>query len=96
MTRVADLCRGSLEEIHLVTQGRPYLYYEEDNHMTVNIGPQRLPSQYMRRVIAAAIGIEDQWDWRKFPYRDKIEEFCNWYLKEATLKTAVSRQVAHH
>jgi ATP adenylyltransferase len=86
---------SSIEEIHSMTQGRPYLYFEADNCMTVSIGPQRLPSQYMRRVIAAAVGLDDKWDWRKNPYREKIERFCAWYLKEATFKTSESCRVVH-
>ncbi len=63
-----------------------YLYYEAREGVgEVYSCAQRLPSQLMRKLICNRLGIPTQWDWRKKPRRDVVEEFVNsWRYKFGT------------
>jgi diadenosine tetraphosphate (Ap4A) HIT family hydrolase len=54
----------SLRELGLATRNRSYLYYEDWSAGCWLFFPPFLPSQYMRRLIADALGISE-WDWRR-------------------------------
>lgn len=57
-----------------------YLYYEDINEKCYIINHQELPSQYLRKVIANSLNI-DTWNWREYPYFDKIDKTLNFYKK---------------
>ena len=53
----------SLRDLYAATGNRSYLYYEDDSAGRFVFFPEHLPSQYMRQLIAAELGMP-QWDWR--------------------------------
>jgi diadenosine tetraphosphate (Ap4A) HIT family hydrolase len=54
----------SISEIsQRVSPNSPYLYYEETNGQAWVCETERIPSQYIRKLLAESIGIES-WDWR--------------------------------
>lgn len=46
-----------------LTQNEPYLFLEENEKKYVCQSPVKLPSQFIRRVIAKELGKEEYWDW---------------------------------
>jgi len=46
-----------------VSPNSPYLYYEQTNGQAWVCEAERIPSQYVRKLLAQSIGIES-WDWR--------------------------------
>jgi diadenosine tetraphosphate (Ap4A) HIT family hydrolase len=53
-----------------------YVYYEpEPNVRELYLCGERLPSQVMRKLICARMGIPDRWDWRVAPCEDAIVRF---------------------
>jgi len=54
---------------YFLKENRPYLYINisrASNNKSIILDANGLPSQYMRRVIAQAIGKENEWDWAIF------------------------------
>ncbi|UCE72882.1 MAG: hypothetical protein JSV56_07550, partial [Methanomassiliicoccales archaeon] len=74
--------RGSFQETEIAdltklgeykTRSIPYLFYEnQEGRLFVYEIPQRLESQYMRRLWARSISMPDQWNWVVFPFEDKM------------------------
>lgn len=64
---------NSLYELRQQKGSLGYFYYEnqrkEQYIFELN---ERVPSQYLRQVIAAQVGVPENWDWRAFPFRDKV------------------------
>ena len=54
----------SITELTRVATDRSYLYYEESPRQGWVFFPAKLPSQYIRRLLADGAGIS-QWDWRQ-------------------------------
>ena len=56
-----------------------YLYYRDvDGRDYVITHKQGLPSQFLRKVLADSLG-EIGWNWREFPYIDKLESCLKFY-----------------
>jgi diadenosine tetraphosphate (Ap4A) HIT family hydrolase len=53
----------SLSRLGDILRDVSYLYYEDTRGECHVFYPQFLPSQYMRRILAEALGVQ-QWDWR--------------------------------
>jgi diadenosine tetraphosphate (Ap4A) HIT family hydrolase len=54
--------------------GIPYLFYQNrtEERFVFDI-PDKIPCQYLRRIVAARIpGMEDLWDWELYPDFDKV------------------------
>src|SRR5205823_2407152 len=47
-----------------VSPNSPYLYYEQTNGQAWVCETERIPSQYLRKLLAQSIGSES-WDWRE-------------------------------
>ena len=70
--RIADL--RELREFGNRTQS--YIYYEPHPGVRlVYTCDERVPSQFMRRLICEQLGTGRHWDWRASPYSDDIEKF---------------------
>lgn len=52
----------SISDLHLLD--KPYLFYENQNgyKLVYNV-PDKIESQYVRRLWANSLGLSDQWDW---------------------------------
>lgn len=55
-----------------------YLYYEDINEKRYIINHQELPSQFLRKVVANSLNITT-WNWREYPYFDKIDKTLRFY-----------------
>jgi len=54
----------SIMGIHSFAKDKPYLYYEnQKSQKFVYILPDKIESQYVRRLWATSLGLPDQWDW---------------------------------
>jgi len=53
---------------------RPYLFFEniKGDMFACNANP--VPSQYIRQIIASKLDLYDKWDWRQYPFLDKIKK----------------------
>ena len=60
---------GSLLNLHRVSGGLEYLYYEtpDGRHKLAKAERGTFESQYMRKVFANALGKESDWNWREAP-----------------------------
>ena len=60
---------GSLSSLHDLVGSNEYLYYESpDNNRLVRVEKSGIiPSQYMRKVFATALGNKAKWNWREDP-----------------------------
>ena len=57
-----------------------YLYYESINgERFVFRVDEKLPSQFLRRIVCEVLEQPDIWDWAKYPFRDKIRSFKEAY-----------------
>jgi len=61
-------CLEDLAELSAVVDG-PYLYLSPRSGEHLLWPSARFSRQYVRRVCAAQHGVEDQFDWRDFPFR---------------------------
>ncbi len=53
--------------------GNPYFFYENPTGQRYIFSiTEIIPSQYIRKIIAAKLGMRDKWDWKKYP---EIEKF---------------------
>ena len=69
ITNLAKICRIN----------ETYLYYRDiDGKDYVIIDESGLPSQFLRKVLADSLGLST-WNWREFPYIDKLEESLQFY-----------------
>ncbi|GAA3742113.1 hypothetical protein GCM10022225_27130 [Plantactinospora mayteni] len=65
--RVRDLA-----ELPSIAAGRPYVLVEQGKDMRAYFPRDRLPSQYMRRLLLELEGQPDLWDWAVFPGRENM------------------------
>lgn len=72
------------EKIHEL-RGRGYLLFEPPNTSEpfVSIVEERIPSQAVRRLIAASSGEADQWDWAVFPFLSNMEKTMDTWRRSA-------------
>jgi|ERR1019366_1145229 diadenosine tetraphosphate (Ap4A) HIT family hydrolase len=60
------------------SQRQSYIYYEPQPGLRlVYTCDERVPSQFMRRVLCEQLRAGKNWDWREMPYADDIETFLN-------------------
>jgi hypothetical protein len=78
---------SSLVELKRIRPERSYLYYEAVCGGRYVLYPQFVPSQYIRRLLAEALGSEE-WDWRKSA---KEERFLNTFARTSQLLAAAPR-----
>ena len=62
---------SSLLDLKHIQPGRSYLYYESVRGDKYALYPPFIPSQYIRRLLADALGAE-AWDWRKFGREERL------------------------
>lgn len=72
-----------------------YIYYErEPGERIVYRCDERVPSQFMRRLICEYLGMDHNWDWRVSPCRESIQEFiARWrsaFPMEAEIRDSVA------
>src|SRR5579871_6421427 len=61
---------------HFRSRPQSYIYYApEPGEGFVYSCDERVPSQFMRRLICERLGTNRNWDWRVSPYREAIQEF---------------------
>ena len=66
-----------LKEIGKQSEGMSgYLFYQDSDSRSYMFDAPRLPSQYMRRVLAEALGTND-WDWRSAGREDRLVATVN-------------------
>ena len=68
-----------------------YLYYcdvDEKNYVIIHKG---IPSQFLRKVLADSMGVKD-WNWRKSPYIDKLEE-CLYFYRNSNVAKLIYKEV---
>jgi len=59
----------------------PYLYWQDIDGLMYVVDDGFVPSQFFRRIVANHYNMPESWDWRQFPYVDKmiktIDVFCH-------------------
>jgi diadenosine tetraphosphate (Ap4A) HIT family hydrolase len=71
----------------IISKGRSYLLYiDQANNKFVNDSNERIPSQYMRKKLAEALGSKD-WDWRSYQREERL------ILTYNKLSTAVAERI---
>ncbi len=65
-----------------IRQSKPYLYYRDQSKKSFVTTNENIPSQLFRRAIASSIGIDDKYDWKKYPFTDNIVKTINSYKLE--------------
>jgi hypothetical protein len=75
-TVVATLIeRNRLEVTRLeALAGQPYLFVEDESEIAYGAWVRGLPGQYVRRVVATALGCDDEWDYGAFPRFTEVQE----------------------
>lgn len=69
-----------------------YLYYSDvDGKEYVIIHDEGLLSQFLRKILADSLGIS-KWNWRKFPYVEKIETCVHFYRTNSDLAQQLRRE----
>lgn len=54
-------------------KGRTYLLVERPNGLFYGFWPdQGLPSQYLRRLVARAVGEDGRWNWQYYPFHERV------------------------
>jgi len=67
-------------------QKQPYLFYENvKGERFIFVVPPRIPSQFLRRLLAGELGIPDEWDWALFPRRQAMIETARKLLSVALM-----------
>lgn len=70
--RISDLC----ELRDFGDRAQSYIYYEPQPGLRmVYTCDERVPSQFMRRLLCEQLGMRRSWDWRVSPYTDDIQKF---------------------
>ncbi len=59
-----------------------YFYLEEDGTCKGARIDCNVPSQLIRRVLAKMIGHPNEWDWREYPTRDKVQGLVDAFISE--------------
>jgi hypothetical protein len=62
---------SNLLELKRVQPGQSYLYYESVRANRYVFYPPFIPSQYIRRLLAEALGI-GAWDWRQYGKEERL------------------------
>jgi hypothetical protein len=62
-----------------------YLFIQENDGSRRVYDGQYTPTQLVRRLITAAIGQPERWDWRDYPGRDELIATCNTLRGKITL-----------
>jgi hypothetical protein len=62
---------SNLPELKRIEPHKSYLYYESVRGSKYVLHPPHIPSQYIRRLLAEALGIE-RWDWRQCGSEEKL------------------------
>lgn len=57
-----------------VASNTPYLLWQDADDSMFVVDSGFVPSQFLRRVIAAHYGIPNKWDWRQYPFVDNMEK----------------------
>ncbi len=76
--RLRQLCEWQpiepgIEPLRAAADGREYLLYEApDGERWLSPTEVGFPSQLLRQVFAAALGREDEWNWREHPARSRV------------------------
>lgn len=66
---------GELSEVkRAISEDRSYLYLQLPSNTHWLASSNRIPSQSLRRVIAAEQGRGGEWDWKQFPRHDLLRE----------------------
>jgi hypothetical protein len=67
---------GSLRELARLSQGHEYILYEppDGGFRLLIAGERRFESQYMRKLLARALGRGENWDWRDNPDPKSADE----------------------
>ncbi|MEV4119568.1 HIT domain-containing protein [Micromonospora sp. NPDC049645] len=63
---------GDLSELPATVRDRPYLLVQQGADMRAYFPQERLPSQYMRRLIMQLEGTPDNWDWAVFAGKENV------------------------
>lgn len=84
-----------LQSLHL--KKLPYIYFQDNcRNGFASVTPQRLPSQFMRQIIAGALG-ESNWDWRQCPRMDRVANIYQHFINQPmTVKEDVSKELVTH
>jgi diadenosine tetraphosphate (Ap4A) HIT family hydrolase len=56
-----------------------YIYYKFQNKEFIYKVDKPIQSQFVRQVICQSLGIGEKWNWKLYPYREKIAETINLY-----------------
>lgn len=72
------LSGGRIDDINMVVEyaeaGKPYFFLECPDATMYLYDALGLPCQYGRKVFARVLGIPGKWDWRRYPYIEKMIE----------------------
>lgn len=70
---------NSISDLYKLLGDQPcnYLFIKDSDGKQFLLKPQIYPSQYVRQVIAANIGIPHLWDWREHPQQDLVLSTIN-------------------
>lgn len=59
-----------------------YLFLREANGNNFIVKNQNYPSQFFRRIACKAMGIDDYWDWREYPFIENMGITLDYYYRE--------------
>lgn len=77
--RIEDL----VELLKYQAENLSYLYYESTNRERfVFKVDEKLPSQFLRKLVCEILGQPNVWNWAKHPFRDKIQSFKKVYYNQ--------------
>jgi XTP/dITP diphosphohydrolase len=69
---------GSLSElVRLRRAGFGYLFVQENDGARHAYDGQNVPTQLVRRIISAQLGLPERWHWRDYPGLDELAATCN-------------------
>jgi hypothetical protein len=87
---------SALHDLRVFDEGpQSYIYYEpEPGQMMAYTCDERVPSQFMRRLICEQLGNKMAWDWRVAPYSNKIDDFlAKWTALFPTQRSEIPEYV---
>ncbi len=65
----------SIAELKDVAANRkPYLFVELSHTERYVFEVEIIPRQYLRQVVCAELGLSEYWDWRQYPFYDRIRQ----------------------
>jgi diadenosine tetraphosphate (Ap4A) HIT family hydrolase len=84
---------GRIDDVSVVVEyakeGNPYFYLECPNDAMYLYDASFLQCQYGRKVFARVLGILERWDWRRYPYFERMIETGNRLRNRIEKKTSV-------